>query len=134
MAEIFGIVAGALSVAALFDNCVDSFEYIQLGRHFGRDFERCQLKLDVARIRLGRWGSAVKINKDPRFDIVTPLDKKSQNVRAILEEIKQLFQVVQKSSKRYGINVGDPPSGPPCFGPPVNQFAQINPFNLMPSF
>jgi hypothetical protein len=33
MAEVFGTVAGALSVAALF-NCVDCFEYIQLGRHF----------------------------------------------------------------------------------------------------
>lgn len=104
MAEIFGSVAGALSVAALFNNCVDSFEYIQLGRHFGRDFERCQLKLDVARVRLGRWGNAVKINEDPRFDIVIPLDKESQTVRAILEEIEQLFQVLQKSSKRYEIN------------------------------
>jgi hypothetical protein len=34
MAEVFGTVAGALSVAALFNNCVDCFEYIQLGRHF----------------------------------------------------------------------------------------------------
>lgn len=38
MAEVFGIVSGALSVAALFKNCVDCFEYIQLGRNFGRDY------------------------------------------------------------------------------------------------
>ncbi|KAH6972626.1 hypothetical protein EDB80DRAFT_351794 [Ilyonectria destructans] len=36
MADVFGIVAGLWSVAALF-NCVDCFEYI------GRDCERCQL-------------------------------------------------------------------------------------------
>jgi hypothetical protein len=30
MAYIFGIVAGTLNVAALFNNCVDCFEYVQL--------------------------------------------------------------------------------------------------------
>lgn len=68
MAEPFSIVAGALSVAALFNNCVDCFEYIQLGRSFGHDYERCQLRLDIAKTRLGRWGEAVKINDDPRFN------------------------------------------------------------------
>ncbi|KAJ4232217.1 hypothetical protein NW759_002604 [Fusarium solani] len=48
MAETFGTVAGALSVAALFNNCADCFGYIQMGRRFDRDFERCQLKLDIA--------------------------------------------------------------------------------------
>ena len=35
MAEPFGIVAGALGVAGLFNNCVECFEYIQLSRHSG---------------------------------------------------------------------------------------------------
>ncbi|KAG9498404.1 hypothetical protein J7337_009209 [Fusarium musae] len=75
MAEVFGTVSGALSVAALFINCVDCFEDIKLGSHFGRDFEHCQLKLDLAKIR-----------------------------STILKEIKLLFQTVQKSSKRYDID------------------------------
>ncbi|KAH7124960.1 prion-inhibition and propagation-domain-containing protein [Dactylonectria estremocensis] len=104
MAEVFGTVAGALSVAALFNNCVDCFEYIQLSRHFGRDFERCQLKLDIAKIRLGRWGEAVAINDDPRFATDAPDDRDSRQVQGILEEIELLFQAVQKSSKRYEIN------------------------------
>lgn len=78
MAEVFSTVASALSVAALFNNCVDCFEYIQLGRHFGRDFERCQLKLDVAKTRLGRWGQAVAINGDPRFATASPDDSSAQ--------------------------------------------------------
>ncbi|RDW57733.1 hypothetical protein BP5796_12534 [Coleophoma crateriformis] len=104
MAEIFGTVASALSIAALFNNCVDCFEYIQLGRHFGRDYERCQLKLDTAKIRMSRWGQAVGINEDPRFTIDTPADKESQHIRAILEEIDQLYRTVQKSSARYEID------------------------------
>ncbi|QUC16993.1 uncharacterized protein UV8b_01234 [Ustilaginoidea virens] len=105
MAEVFGTVAGALSVAALFNNCVDCFEYIQLSRHFGRDFERCQLKLDVANIRLGTWGETLAINDDPRFATDAPDDRDSRQVQAILEEIGLLFQTVQKSSKRYEIIV-----------------------------
>ncbi|KAJ4263217.1 hypothetical protein NW764_016198 [Fusarium oxysporum] len=107
MAETFGTVAGALSVAALFNNCVDCFKYIQLGRHFGRDFERCQLKLDVAKTRLSRWGEAVAIQDDPRFATNAPDDRDGRQAKAILEEIGLLFQTVQKSSKRYEINASE---------------------------
>lgn len=103
MAEIFGVVASALSVAALFNNCIDCFEYIQLGRHFSRDFQRCQLKLDIAKTRMGRWGQAVGINEDGRFATAAPDDKTGQLVRAVVEEIISLFQAIQKSSKRYEI-------------------------------
>ncbi|KAI1360663.1 hypothetical protein F5Y08DRAFT_316881 [Xylaria arbuscula] len=34
MAEIFGVVSGAVNIAALFTNCIGCFEYIQLGCHF----------------------------------------------------------------------------------------------------
>ncbi|GFF93370.1 hypothetical protein IFM53868_07163 [Aspergillus udagawae] len=61
MAEAFGVTAGALSIAGLFNNCVDCFEYIQLGRNFGRDFHSSQLRLDMAKVRLSRWGEAVDI-------------------------------------------------------------------------
>jgi Prion-inhibition and propagation/Het-s 218-289 len=101
MAEIFGATAAALSVAALFNNCVDCFEYIQLGRHFGRDYQTCQLKLDVAKTRLGRWGQALDINDDPRFDTKVPSDQSIQLAQSILEEIVLLFESVHKTSKRY---------------------------------
>ena len=59
MAEPFGIVAGAVGIAAAFTACVDCFEYIQLGRHFGRDYQTDLLSLNCARLRLTRWGQAV---------------------------------------------------------------------------
>ncbi|KAJ5469547.1 hypothetical protein N7539_009165 [Penicillium diatomitis] len=99
--EVFSTTAAALGVAALFSNCVDCFEYIQLGRQFGQNFERCQIKLDVARTRLGRWGQAVDISHDPRFTNGVAGDEVTQQIQVILEEIMLLFQAVQKSSKRY---------------------------------
>lgn len=101
MVETFGVAAGALSVAALFNNCVSCFEYIQLGRHFAQDYERCQLKVDIAQTRLSRWGQAVAINQDPRFATDKPNDESVQQVQDILEEIDQLFQNLQNTSKRY---------------------------------
>ncbi|EHK23053.1 uncharacterized protein TRIVIDRAFT_28501 [Trichoderma virens Gv29-8] len=101
MAEIFGIATGALSVAALFNNCVDTFEYIQLGRHFGEDYQRCQLKLDIAETRLGRWGEAVGVNDDERFASASPIDKAVKDAQRILEDIADCFEAAQKKSRRY---------------------------------
>jgi hypothetical protein len=64
MTEPFGIVAGAISIASAFTACVDCFEYVQFGRHFGRDFETCHLALNCARPRLTRWGESVNIYND----------------------------------------------------------------------
>ncbi|KAL6789028.1 prion-inhibition and propagation domain-containing protein [Trichoderma sp. SZMC 28012] len=101
MAEIFGIATGALSVAGLFNNCVETFEYIQLGRHFGEDYQRYQLKLDVAQTRLGRWGEAVGVNNDVRFASASPSDKAVKDALAILEDIADCFEAARKKSKRY---------------------------------
>ncbi|KAJ4863300.1 prion-inhibition and propagation domain-containing protein [Trichoderma breve] len=101
MAEMMGIANGALSVAALFNNCVDTFEYIQLSRHFGEDYQRYQLKLDVAETRLGRWGEAVGINSDIRFASASPSDKAVKDALGILEDIADCFEAAQKKSRRY---------------------------------
>jgi hypothetical protein len=91
MAEIFGVVAGALSVAALFNNVVDCFEYVQLGRNFATDYQTCQLRLDIARLRLSRWGAAVDINNDARFADVDPADGQVRTAKHTLEQILSLF-------------------------------------------
>jgi hypothetical protein len=51
MAEPFGIAAGAIGIATAFTACIDCFEYIPFGRHFGRDFQTDQLALSCARLR-----------------------------------------------------------------------------------
>lgn len=101
MAEVFGVVTGALSVAALFQNCVECFEYIHLGRSFGRDFERCQLRLDVARNRLWQWGDAIQIKNDARFQSTSPTESPVRLAQSILDEISRLFGATSKISKRY---------------------------------
>ncbi|KAB5550746.1 prion-inhibition and propagation-domain-containing protein [Coniochaeta sp. 2T2.1] len=101
MAEASDAVTCAVSVATLFNNCVDCLEYVQLGPRFGRDYERCQLKVNIARTRLTRWGHAVSINEDSLFAATSPADPSTQQVRSVFEEIALLFQSLQKASKRY---------------------------------
>ena len=67
MAEPFGIAAGAIGIATAFTACIDCFEYIQIGRHFGRDFQTDLLSLSCARLRLTRWGESVNIYSDPEL-------------------------------------------------------------------
>lgn len=112
MAEIFGTLSAALSVAALFNNAVDCFGYVQLGRHYGRDYERCQLKLEIIQARLTKWGDAVGINDDQKFKTTSPTDESTQRAKTILEEIGLLFSTAKKTSSRY-----DTPSSTAAQGP-----------------
>jgi hypothetical protein len=67
MGELFGIVAGAVGIAAAFTACVDCFNYVQLGRRFGQDYQTDILSLSCARLRLTRWGQAVDIYGDTKL-------------------------------------------------------------------
>ncbi|KAJ6785589.1 hypothetical protein PWT90_00461 [Aphanocladium album] len=109
MAELFGTISAALSVAALFNNAVECFGYIQQGRHYGRDYERCQLKLDIIQARLTKWGDTVGINDETRFATTAPSDESTQRVRIVLEEISLLFQTAKKTSSRYDFEKKAPP-------------------------
>ncbi len=103
MAEVFGTISAALSVAALFNNAVECFGYVQLGRHYGRDYERCQLKLDILQARLTKWGDAVGIYDQARFATASPTDEATRRVKIVLEEIGLMFQTAKKTSSRYDI-------------------------------
>lgn len=66
MAETAGLVVGVVALASLFNTTVECFEFVQLGRSFGKDFQTSQLKLDSARLRLSRWGKSLDLVEDVR--------------------------------------------------------------------
>ncbi|RGP77357.1 hypothetical protein FLONG3_4495 [Fusarium longipes] len=101
MAEVFGTVAGAISIAALFNNCIDCFDYIQFAKNFGDDFSRYQLRLDVAKCRLSRWGAAIDINNDSRFHSEMLADATMELAKNILGEIMTRFGAAHRTSLRY---------------------------------
>lgn len=101
MAEPFGIVAGAISIAAVFTTCIDCFEKIQFGRHFGRDFQTDQLTLSCARLRLARWGQSVDIYYDPKLGKVNATVAETQLAKDTLVQILVLFAETERISINY---------------------------------
>ena len=109
MAEPFGIVAGAIGIVSAFTACVDCFEYVQSGRHFGRDFQTSKLALDCARLRLIRWGESVNIYNDPKLGRQDTTVTEIQLAKDALLQILVLFADTESMFKKYKLtaNVGE---------------------------
>lgn len=101
MAETFGIVAGVIGMAAAFTACVDCFEDVQFGRHFGRNYQTDLLALNSSRIRLTRWGQAVDILNDPKMGRPDATSEQIQTVKNTLYQIRVLFADSAKISQEY---------------------------------
>jgi hypothetical protein len=105
MAEPFGIVAGAVGIAAAFTACIDCFECIQLSRHFGRDFQTDRLALNCAMLRLSRWGQSVHILDDPHLGRLDATAEELQTVKDSLYHILALFRDSESISRKYGCDM-----------------------------
>lgn len=60
-AEAVGLAFGAISLASLFQTCIEWYEYIDRGRTHSKDLAQLMTKLEIEKIRLALWGEAVKI-------------------------------------------------------------------------
>lgn len=103
--EPVGLAVGVVGLAGLFNNAVDCFEYVQLGRNFGTNFQTSLLKLDHARIRLSRWGEAVGLSGDLKdtqsLQAVAVKQEDKSKAEAVLGQILKLFKDAEKSSANY---------------------------------
>jgi len=104
MAEGVGLAVGIVSLAGLFTNAVQCFEYVQLGRQFGKNFQTSQLKLDNSRLRLSRWGESLGLgsiteNGTLQEHIDTAADV--GQAEAVLGQIIDLFADAEGISVRY---------------------------------
>jgi hypothetical protein len=103
MAEFAGLSIGSVALAGLFNNCVDTFHYIQLGRNFGNDYESCLVKLDVVKLRFLRWGELITVQDGVE----------SQNLRSaaspqgeeiaerLLGQILSIFERAKQTSQTF---------------------------------
>ncbi|ORY18352.1 prion-inhibition and propagation-domain-containing protein [Clohesyomyces aquaticus] len=103
--EAGGLAVGLVALASLFNNAVDCFEYVQLGRSFGTNFQTSLLKLDNARLRLSRWGQAVGLsgNLEEVQSLQEATVQKEDIAKAerLLGQIMELFADTEKISTKY---------------------------------
>ena len=57
--EPTSFAVGVIPLVALFNTCIEAFNYIQSSKSFGRDYQLLQVKLDVEKTRLLIWGDEV---------------------------------------------------------------------------
>src|ERR1700722_18996133 len=95
--EPVSFTVGIVGLAGLFSTCVDCFEYVQLGREFAKDYQTSELKLDILKTRMIRWGASVGVN-DPatataetRFQVSTPTKEDLRLLANILGSIGDVF-------------------------------------------
>ena len=100
MAEAVGLTMGSVALASLFTTCVDCFEYVQLGRQFGKSYQRSLLKLDIVKLRLSRWADAVNESQQ-HCNVAIGSANEAQKVQEILGEIIELFANAEKVSAKY---------------------------------
>jgi len=87
MAETVGLVLGTLSV---FDQALECFRYVRVGRDFGNDFEMYQLRLDLLGLRLSRWGKVAGMDSASSDDDLTfPKDRCKQAKETLNGIVKQ---------------------------------------------
>lgn len=96
MADIIGL---AIGVVGLFNDVIDLFNYVQIGKKFGRDQKTCSLQLMYAEASLARWGKSVGLSdvketmslEDLRSTLSFPPEDLVK-VKATLDQIMVLFE------------------------------------------
>jgi hypothetical protein len=105
MAEVAGLVLGAVALAGLFNNAVEYFEYVKVGQDFVMDFTTIQFNLSLAQIRLSRWGKALGLDQVESDEQQLPVNRSSteerRNAALVLKHLIKLFQEAKERSKPY---------------------------------
>lgn len=102
--EVAGLAIGSVALASLFTTCIECFDYVDLARHYERDFEVLAAKLQIEKIRLWLWGSMVGLsigqgNATP----TTILPQVEPFVRENLNIIYRIFLDSEDLRSRYGL-------------------------------
>ena len=99
MAEAAGL---AFAILGAFHNAMQCFDYIQLAGDFDQDYQTATLKLDVARLRLSRWGVSVGLDRVDQTTETLPGAAGSlsehEKAKNLLEQIVYLFNHAESQS------------------------------------
>ena len=98
--ETASFAASILALAGLFNDVIDCFEYVQLGRNCGKDFQTCLLKLDDARLRLSRWGESAGLGGDlSNTQALQRTLGSEHNIEQATSRLKQIFQLFNEAER-----------------------------------
>jgi hypothetical protein len=103
--EPAGLAVGVIALAGMFNNAVDCFEFVQLGRNISKDFQTDLLKLDNARLRLSRWGKAAGLSgqiANAQSLISTMLSTEDiPKAENLLGQVLEMFEDAERVSRKF---------------------------------
>jgi hypothetical protein len=102
MAEIFGVVAGLISLAGVYTSCLECFYNIQLGQNFNNDYGKSQVKLDVVALRLSRWGLAAGLNDFDASPTELHIQATKDETKIAQQVLSELLECLQEARKAAG--------------------------------
>lgn len=105
--EVAGIVIGGVGLAALFDSCMSTFEYVDVGRKYGSAYQKAALKISVLELRLSRWGEQVHFSETLAEGSTAATTKQSAQVKAILGQIQADLEASRMTAERYALVESD---------------------------
>ena len=104
MAEIIGVIASGITLAALFKTCIEAFEIIQTGHNQELDLRKLVLRLNIEKCRLFTWGESMGLTDTPE-DAELNVSASCQFKEVVTETLETIFQLFSDSKKlqdRYG--------------------------------
>ena len=110
MAEAVGLAIGVVSLASLYQACVDCMECVSRGRNCGKDFELSMTRFILLKARLNAWGKSLQVDR-PGNELPALREQWEQEQTTIgraLIGIKDIFLDCQSLEKKYGLQEQDP--------------------------
>lgn len=109
MVEPVGTTLGAVSLATavsgVFMSLVECYDCVELGRRFGKDFNKSQARLAALRLQLTRWAISSGALPDPRTGTRRQVNvdaATADTARQLLTAIRDDTLELQQKSQKYG--------------------------------
>ena len=137
--EPAGLAIGIVGLAAVFNDALECFVYVQIGRAFGKDFQTAMIKLHNAELRLSRWGQGMglhTVNSEADAEkVVSKFDEKVtdrdvEQAKRSLGQLMNLFTEAGKMAEKYetpSSEVAEARIGELCSGGTENYFTHPAP-------
>ncbi|ORY08616.1 prion-inhibition and propagation-domain-containing protein [Clohesyomyces aquaticus] len=88
----------ALGIASVFTNSLEWFRLVRVASDFGGNLETCQLQLDLAGIRLCRWGKFIGLESATSSTDVQLSSPEKELAQGVPQHIFKLIQETEKQS------------------------------------
>jgi hypothetical protein len=101
--EVAGLIIGGITLASLFNTCLEEFKYIRIGLDVGKDYNKCLLQIAVAKRRFVRWGEVLGIGEERRSHSQSrePTAEEFHILVKLLNCIKAKFEDARLKSEKF---------------------------------